>query len=506
MGAPTWSAEIDWNGDGDFADTREVVTSRVLDGAGISVSYGRENARTTSPTGSGEATLELNNQSRDYSPDNAGGPLYGHLGPGKAVRLRCTHNATTYDVFRGVINGYDVVVEPPDRRVRLSLVDVMAQLQAAKVSTGLYPALRTDEAIAVLLDAAGWPAAARDLDTGATWVRWWWAEGTTALEAIQALVASEGPGALMTVDGSGNFVFRSRHHRLLRAASTTSQATFRSSGSDPRFSALSYDAGWQDVVNVVDFDVEVREPGDFGVVWSSTDTVAIADGETVLLSAQPSDPVTGAVTPAAGVDYTGTGTVTTSLLRTSGQTITIAIRATGGPAVLTSLQLRAVPVPVARTVRISAEDGASIATYGRRTWSGDAPWAGVYDAKAIADLLLASRAQRLPTVVIVMRGGNDSRLVQQLSRDLSDRVRIVNADTGLDDEFWIGRIEHEVGLAGRYLETKFFCEQVPTVPADVMILGTGVLGTNTLGGTGLDDPDDVLVLGTSQLGAGRLGT
>lgn len=506
MAFPTWSFAIDWNGDGDFSDTGETIT-RVLDQAGVSVQYGRDDGRTLSPCSPGQMQVELNNQSRDYSPDNTSGPLFGSLGPGRAVRLRSTHNATTYDVFRGVIDSYDLTVDPPMRRVQLGMVDAISQLAAVQVSTPLYRGLRTDQAISAVLDAAGWPAAARDLDAGSSVVRWWWAEDATAWDAIQDLVDSEGPGALATVDGSGNFVFRSRHHRLLRSASTTSQVTFRSSGAEPRHSAISYDAGWSAVVNSVTFSVEVRDAAIFGVVWSSTDTIAIADGETVLVNAQPEDPVFNAVTPLSGYDYTvSTGVVSASLQRTSGQSLTIALTASGGPAVVTSLQLRAWPVPVARTIRVTAEDVASIAKYGRRTWSGTAPWASVYDASAIAELLLASRAERLPTVTLTVKGGNDTRLTQQLSRDLSDRVTIVDADTGLNDDFWIGRIEHSIGLGGRYLETRFYCEQIPTQPSAVMILGTGQLGTNTLGGTGLDDPTTVFTLGTSQLGTGRLGT
>ena len=46
---------------------------------------------------------------------------------------------------------------------------------------------------------------------------------------------------------------------------------------------------------------------------------------------------------------------------------------------------------------------------------------------------------------------------------------------------------------------------VATQPGAVMILDTGLLGTNTLGASGLSDPATVLILGTSLLDTGILG-
>ncbi len=492
MTAPAWSFVVDWNGDGDFSDTGEAIT-RVLAEAGITVTYGRDSARSTAPVDPGQATVTLNNTSGDYSPDKSTGPLYGNLGPGRAVRLQANHNAVTYDVFRGVIDAYELTVEPPEQTVQLGLVDAIAQLSAVQVSTGLYPGLRTDQAIAIVLDEAGW-GTARDLDPGATMVHWWWADGVSAWEAIQQLVDSEGPGALATVDATGNFVFRSRHHRLLRSASTTSQATFRSSGAEPRISALQYDAGWRDVVNVVEFSVDIRQPTTSGVsVWSSEDVLPIEDGDTVTVVAQPSDPVYGAVVPVDGTDFTTvSGAVDVSINRTSGQSITISLMAVGGPAVVRGMQLRAIPVPVVRTMQVTAYDSASITKYGRRSWTGSAPWAGFWDAKAIASLILAYRAERLPTVAITLRAGDDSRLVQQLSRDLSDRVTIVNADTGVNGDFWISRIEHTANP--RWLETTFHCEQAPVDASNPFRFDLSGSGFNDgQFGNGFDDPDTIFV-------------
>ena len=78
---------------------------------------------------------------------------------------------------------------------------------------------------AVVLDAVGWTGP-RDLDLGATFVHWWWLEEVDAFTAVTDLVSSEGPPSIAYVGPDGTFIFRDRHHRLLRAASLTPQATF----------------------------------------------------------------------------------------------------------------------------------------------------------------------------------------------------------------------------------------------------------------------------------------
>ena len=156
-------------------------------------------------------------------------------------------------------------------------------------------------------------------------------------------------------------------------------------------------------------------------------------------------------------------------------------------------------------MQVLAEDSTSIARYGRRSWPTDRDpvYASLPDATSIAAIVLAHRAVRLPTVTLTVKG-NDARLLHQLSRDLSDRVRIVEPETGLDADFWIEQIEHTIGAEH---VTRFGCEKIATQPVGVFIIGSatrGVLGTNTLGRAGLDDPATVFILGSVTQGV--LGT
>lgn len=504
--AADYTYQIDWNGDGDFSDTGEDVSARVLRRTTIDLRYGRDQARQLAPTAPGEASFELNNVSQDYSPENGSSPLAGLVRPGRQVRIQATLGGDDYGLLLAFMDDFRVRRNTGERSVQLTCVDALARLRGVRVTTGVHAGLTTGQAIAVLLDAAGWPQDLRDLDPGATTIPWFWLEDVDAYDALQQLLASEGPGALATVDIDGQVVFRDRHHRLLRSASTTVQATFRDTGSEPLFSSpVDYDHGWKDIVNSVSFSVPMRTgAGTPQVVWSTQGQRSIADGETLAVSASSSDPFTGALVPVAGTDYQlVSGTVQVSLSRTSGQSATVLVKAVGGPAVIADLQLRARPLTVTSTVQVTAQDPLSIAQYGRRSLPSthDPVWASLPDAQALCYLILAQRAERLPVVTFTVLPANDTRLTQQLARDLSDRIRIVDAELVLDDEFFLEQIQHT--LVGTYHTTRFGAEKAPAQVDDVFILGSatnGVLGTNRLGRRGLDDPANVFVLGSATGG------
>src|SRR5688572_620244 len=78
---------IDWSGDGDFADAGEDVSARVRVEPGIQTTRGRDQLRSLAPPMAGQLTAELDNTSRDYSPENGSSPLAGNLVPGRTVRV-----------------------------------------------------------------------------------------------------------------------------------------------------------------------------------------------------------------------------------------------------------------------------------------------------------------------------------------------------------------------------------------------------------------------------------
>jgi hypothetical protein len=160
---------------------------------------------------------------------------------------------TTYTIFRGHTDDTPISPDLDGKLVTLNLVDSLQDFQQNTISTQLWQGLRSGDAIGKILDAAGWTGG-RDLDPGCSIFPWWWAEGESAMTALQDVLDSEGPPALLTIGPVGEIVFRDRSHRLTRSASTTSQRTLRGTdgAAEPVIGrGFVYSDNWQNIVNDV---------------------------------------------------------------------------------------------------------------------------------------------------------------------------------------------------------------------------------------------------------------
>jgi hypothetical protein len=504
--AATYKLLIDWRDNG-FGDAVDDVTARTLDQRTVvSVRYGRDQARQFAPTSPGESRFELNNVSRDYSPENTSSPIAGFVKPGRRMCLQATSGVTTTTLYAGYLDDLDIRPGINDQSVPAACIDALGTFRGITISTPLYRGVRTGDAIGYLLDAVGWPTAARDLDAGVSYLPYWWLADSDAFEALMELADSDGPASLITVDGQGRIVFRDRHHRLTRAASLTAQATWRSSGTEPVMSEpLVYDAGWKEVVNSVSTDVPLRTIDPLpSQVWTSQGLITVANGTTLNITAKASSAFINAITPVQDTDYTlASGTVSMSLSRTSGQSTVIAITATSD-LIIQDLALRANAVQ-STTVTVTVEDAVSIGNNGRKSMSdGRLPvWANLYDAQAILQLIVAKRAERLPALQITMRGAGDpARLAECLTRNLSDRVRVTESLTGLDSDCFIEQIQHAISQGGLEHVTTFGVEKIPPVvtnPFTFDVVGKGFDQGLFVGG-GLDNPATMFRFDTAGQG------
>jgi hypothetical protein len=438
------SVLVDWAKDGSFTTWGDDVTALVR--GGFSVTYGRDQATAVAPLVSGSGGFTLDNVDRRFSSRNSASLLFGKLKPGRPVLIARTVNGGTTILFRGHTDDQPLNPDADSKTVSLSLVDSLADFQGQSVNIPLQAGLRTGAAIGAVLDACAWPTALRDLDPGATVIPWFWADNKDAGQLLDELVRSEGSPAGLWIGSDGSIVFRDRHHRLIRSASTTVQATLRGGSStvEPLMSRdFTYNENWQNVLNTGSVSVDVRTPQPLQVVWSSDTPLALSAGEQTVITASTSDPFYGAIPPQAGVDYTTAGgAITTSLTRTSGGSAGIVITAAGAT-VVSALQLRAQPVTVAYSVQVSDSDAQSIADYGARAFPSDLPWCGRYDAQAVVSSTVAQRAQPLTQVTTsIMCGVNVPRTQATLALDLSDRVHVVEAETVTDADFYVETIGH----------------------------------------------------------------
>jgi hypothetical protein len=473
--------QVDWTKNGLFTDAGDDVTDRVR--GPVSCAFGRDQITALSPVVAGRGQFSLDNRSRDYSPRNASSPLFGKVKPARPVVVKRTVGATTYTIFRAHTDDSPINPDLESKTVTLSCVDYLADFRGVTITTALYQGIRTGQAIGYILDAAGWTGG-RDIDTGATVIPWWWEEGADAFDALQKVLASEGAPALLTIDTTGAVVYRDRHHRLVRSASTTSQSTWRGSVIEPIMgTGFSYSDNWSNIVNYVSLAVDERQPtGDLVEIWSSPDVISLGSGEVRTIFVQTTDPFFQAVTPVSGTDYnvTAGSLASITISRTSGAATSITLTASGSGATLDSLAIRANSVPVVRTYQVQTTDSTSITDYGQRSIpNGSEPvWASRNDVQAIANLLVLQRAQPLPllNVRFLCQSTQTTRLTAILTSDISDRVTVIEPETQVNNACFVEYIQHNISSLAEH-EVVFGLEFVPSSPTSAFILNSSTLNS-----------------------------
>lgn len=495
----------------------------------ITFREGRDQARSLASIAPGDVNLVLDNSTQIFSPDNPGGVLYQYLSPGKPMIIRATYNNQVVNLFQGFVDDYVLNPQREDLSVTMTCMDALQWLANTTLSTAIYPALQTGDAINLVLDAAGWPEAKRDIDQGASTIRWWWEEGTNGLQAVQDLVESEGLPAIAYVDGFGNFVFRGRHHRFQRGRSTGIQATIRNcvEFDEPNFSApVTYDIGWKDIINQIDVDIDERNPIGYDEVWSTADDelTVISAFETYTLVVKPSDPFYGATTPSVEdgtlVLQTGSGTLNgVSISKDSGQATKLVITAGSTDVTLTKVSLKAFSVPVLRTRKVTDESTTSIAKFGpQANQNSNFPWTNVNDMKSIAQVILGQRADRLAVVYITLNNGHPIRISNIMNRQLSDRIHIVEMmQTFMNDDYYIEVLENSISSGATSHTLSIGCEKA----RDQLLTDEGEepesIFTFDVAGQGFDDgffsgsgsgftsTDTLFILDSSRLDVDGLG-
>lgn len=476
---------FDWSRSGTFAGTLEDASAYVSADTDIVVNVGRDTSQAASQIPAGTLDFKLEDWALNFAPDKSTSPIVGKVLPGTPAVFDVTVAGATTTLHSGDLD--DFTYDPTGRNLSGTVMDAWGVPGAEQLSTPVYTGMRTGELIALVLDAIGWPAAARDLDSGATVVPYWWAEGKDAAGAIQELVDSEGPPAIAYVE-AGIFVFRDRHHRLLRSRSQSSQATYthvfpEGTGPGSDFKVLTgsftYNHGLKSIVNSATFEVDVRAPRSLESVWSTDSTIIVPAGGSVVIEAQASDPFINAQVPVRTTtfaedgtpdgDYvvTGsTGSVTVTLSRTSGQAVLITLTAPGTESTIERLSLRAVPIPVARTVKVGAEDAGSVASIGRKAWDRPLPWCNQYDAYAIAQRIVATYATARPVLTFSIDGAiSAAYLAEFAARRISDRITVRNDVVGINGPYVIERIQRTVQQLGIRTQLTVTCEPPEPVQA-----------------------------------------
>jgi hypothetical protein len=502
--------QIDWNGDGAYAGPADDVTIDTAGEPGITIDAGRDGARALSPPKVPSASFELRNDHGRYSNERAASPVYQLVRPGTPVLISASYgaerryrSATAYRSavpYRGVgqwtlartrIDQTTQTATLGSQRVAVATLGASSTLVGRSVTVPIQTAIRTDQAVSLILDAAGWPAASRAISLGDTTLLYWWCDGRSAWDALVEITASEGP-ATMYEDAQGVFHWEGRNYRAVTARSTTSQASFydsRVGGGKPYrssalyrasrlyrgnedamyFQGLTYEPGWRTVYARATYPTRRRALGALAVVWSYGTPFALSVGQARTLIARPTDPFQSAVAPVAGTDYTvAGGTVSVTLAASSGLVAFITVTATSGSPTVSGLQLRAQPLAVvSETLVQSTIDPASSQTaYGAVQTLEVAGWPEIDPAMAegVCDSWVARYLVQRPVVTISVRAVDHNHLEQVVARAVSDRITLRSPLTGVVGDVWIESRELLVaGAGGRHLEVVWRCELVADI-------------------------------------------
>ena len=156
-----WDHDI-WSDDPSFADAIDDITDYVKawhPHRGLHKEFGNVIA--------GSLSLTLMNDTGRFSPPNAASPLYGKLKIWRPVKVVASEDGSDWTLFRGFISS--IRCHPHHNKQEATIrcsdgLDLIAR-HMLYLDKENRTASSPGTAIGVLLDAVGWPAAWRDLDT-----------------------------------------------------------------------------------------------------------------------------------------------------------------------------------------------------------------------------------------------------------------------------------------------------------------------------------------------------
>ena len=391
-----------------------------------------------------------------------------------------------YDLFYGYIESITPHPDPASQDCYISAIDGLDFLARHELDTVLYKDTLTGTLVTNILDASAWSASLRDIDAGQDIVPFAFWNKVKARFALGDIEDSE--LSFIIIDGAGKLAYEDRHHRY-SATHQTSQATF-----DDTMVDISYNYSARNIFNEVRATVTPWNLESEATLWTLEEIPSIPAGETVTWwgdAAVDGIPVfvDAWVTPASTTDYTansqsdGGGVDKTSditIVTTKfAESIKLVITNDDSQAVfITALKARGTYYNDLTKVSRKTEDSTSQTAYQKRTLALDGKYLTDADkAQDFCDYGIARFKDPQAEVVITIVNKNAANLTQILAREISDRITAKNTDLGLDSDFFINKMEHEITEGGHRHLCRWYL--VDASNEDFWSLGFSELGTGT---------------------------
>jgi hypothetical protein len=420
------------------------------------------------------AEITLYNREAQYSPESLSTPLK----IGRRVRIQIKPDALS--PARTHFVGFIRSVKPTTGELgeRLAVVRVTGAEEEYDETHVLMPLqvnVSADEVLDRVFDTTPLTRIATDFEAGISlfsYVGDLWGDGITGANAIREMVEAERGRFYTTREGVATF--RNRYHLQ---SLTALDATFTN-----EMVGMEYDYG-AGMVNSVRVRVRPRQLGTLGsVLWTLDSPQMLRFGVTLEIVARLYDDSgqrIGALTVLPLTPYTdytantlrdGTGADRTpqlivGLTLVSGGAVKLTLF-NGGIDTLyvqPGMQIRGTPIYPGDSVLVERGDQTSQLTHGIRTLSLSLPALDAIDeADAIAQYELSRRiTPRGEALTLTLDERN--RFDDALRLTLFNRIRVIEAHTNHDSEYFIVAEAHEVSTGGYKHRVKWTLEPVSSV-------------------------------------------
>jgi hypothetical protein len=517
--ADAYNVYVDWDDDGSFSssDAYDDITSYVL-----SIHFDR-GASGPPPTkhNAGACQIVLRNNTSIFSSYNTDSPLHDLLTPGHRVRITMTIGSVEEILWQGKTQSIIPSVGETQEASTAELVAygclsifVNSKSEVALKEADSLESTRTGALVDAFLDACGFPADERQIDSGRVILsKWWKRTGDSDLNVLQELEDAE-MGVLREAK-NGDLVFEDHHHMFAAPHYPLAQATYGTGTlkiwelqqDDPLSSIYNIAKGKlqvfnhsQEVTLVTIVDIQNDVGGD---------AIEILPGETYVTTIglgkdSPNnyigvydwtyvDVEVNTAADRTGIDVTNDGV--TLAQEELGAKLRVSITNIYSTAIyVVLLRSRGIAIIEEDGIEITAQDAdLDLTRYGEREYPYVSKWmTNQTDAQTMLDYLIALYSVSNPTITFkVIANVDETHLLEVQVRDIRDRIHVTaGADYGLyiDDDFIIYHMSHDITQQhGKYYHVMTLsCVKAP--PTELAEL-TNVIIAKTSNALGV--PDDI---------------
>lgn len=223
----------------------------------------------------GTATIVLRNEDRRFDPTNLDGPYVAggvtQVEPMRAVRIRAGWDGTTWSVFRGFADAWEISYSGPNAsEVVLTATDAFKVFASYDRDESVAAGAGEDSGARIdrVLDSISWPDTDRVIATGDSTV-----QATTLADNVltELLLTTDSELGEFYMDPEGRAVFRNRHALVEESRSNTSQATFGDEDPELRYADVGIEYDSDSIYNLLSI---AREGGTAQVVEDAASRTA----------------------------------------------------------------------------------------------------------------------------------------------------------------------------------------------------------------------------------------